>query len=1088
MTPSGPQNARILILGDWPEQLDFARQQPFTGGSGQELGRLVQEAGGMLSTCMLAILSSRPAPTIKGKEDFSSWLCHTKSPKNHSWTKHRDSWIDATLAADVEKAHKLIALVKPNVIIALGNLAMFALTGLTSVKKWRGSQLSYVSLDWACQLIPAYHPRYIQRDYSVRATTVQDFRRAFRVSDSPSAVKPNWEFQVRPSFSSAVLSLRKLQTQIEKSSTRISVDIETRAGHLACIGFAVDKHKAFCIPLMCAERAEGYWSATEELVLVQMMQEALTHPNARCFGQNFIYDIQYIYRFWFFVPNTWYDTMLTQHLLFPGTPKGLDYLASLYSAYYVYWKDDGKLWDASTGEDQLWTYNCEDCVRTYEVMEQQQPLIAQMGLEAQWDFQQNKLYSMLLKAMFRGVKADLKNKTALSFRLMGEITEREQWLEKALGHPINIKSPLQMQTLFTSDLGFKPVISRKTGRPTLDDKALASIKTKEPALTSVITKIQELRSLGVFKSTFVDARLDADGRLRSSYNPAGTDTFRLSSSENAFGSGMNFQNIPIGGSDPSDPDSLVLPNVRDLFLPDTGYTIFDMDLQSADFYTVVWEADDDEFRGALASGIDMHGLNAKSLFNLSCAAAEVKKLHNDKRQLAKIWCHACVTAGHEMLTPDGWVKVEDYKEGTPIAVWKNGRLFFEIPSAYNRDHAVDLVSFGGESWSQEMTWDHTVLYQNRGKYLSAKAVNTPPSARLPKGGFYEGSTTETRAALIQAYQSDGYIDERGRLHFHFSKQRKVDRLLSIWPLSTIYRNKDGTQRIICHEHGLDISQKVPGSWMLDWDGDSLDSWLAELEHWDGHKRNSGRVEISSVNPQVREWVSTIAHLRGKAAAWYDPPESGFGSTVYGTSVNNRPFARLDSMKISRRAVEPTPVYCPQTSTGFWLFRREGKIGVTGNTNYGAGATNMARACGITVKEAERLRARWFQMHPGIAEWHRRAEAELNLHRRVSNAFGYRMIFFDRVEAALPVALAWTPQSTTGCVINRAWANIEAALPEVEMLIQVHDSLVGQVPTHLYTPEYEARILQAARVLVPYSKPMYIPAGIKSSAVSWGACS
>lgn len=797
MIPVGPQNARILILGDWPDQLDVMKGQPFSSSIGLELGRLLHEAGGMLSSCMLSVLSTRLPALVKGKEDFSKWLCHTKSPKNHLWKRLHTSWVDQELANDIEKTHALIALVKPNVIIALGNLSLLALTGRTSIKKWRGSQLVYESDDWTCQVVPAYHPRYIQRDYSVRAVTVHDLRRVLRISTSPVATTPSWVFQVRPSFSEALLSLRKLRAKVEAAPTPISVDIETRAGHLACIGFATDKKKAFCIPLMCVERKEGYWSATEELVLINEMREVMTHRNAKCFGQNFLYDVQYIYRFWFFVPNIWYDTMLTQHLLFPGTPKGLDYLASLYCEHYVYWKDDGKLWDESTGEDQLWTYNCEDCVRTFEVMENQLPSIAAQDLSAQWDFQQNHLYHLLLKAMFRGVRADIGNKAALSFSLMGEITEREQWLEKCLGHPLNVKSPKQMQELFSDDLKLKPVISRATGRPTLDDKALVTHATREPALRTFIGKIQELRSLSVFKSTFVDAKLDSDKRLRSSYNPAGTDTFRLSSSENAFGSGLNFQNVPLGGSDPDDPDSLVLPNVRELFLPDPGFTIFDMDLQSADFYTVVWEADDQEFRDMLASGADTHGVNAKDLFGLSCASGEVKKFHKDKRKLAKIWCHA--------------------------------------------------------------------------------------------------------------------------------------------------------------------------------------------------------------------------------------------------------------------------------------------------TNYGAGPTTMSRACGITIHEAERLRSRWFQMHPGISRWHKRTEAELHSHHRVTNKFGYRFIFFDRIDAALPQALGWTPQSTTGCVINRAWDNIDRTLPDCEILIQVHDSLVGQVPTHLYTPAYELQILAASRIIVPYDKPMIIPAGIKSSTLSWGDC-
>lgn len=56
-----------------------------------------------------------------------------------------------------------------------------------------------------------------------------------------------------------------------------------------------------------------------------------------------------------------------------------------------------------------------------------------------------------------------------------------------------------------------------------------------------------------------------------------------------------------------------------------------------------------------------------------------------------------------------------------------------------------------------------------------------------------------------------------------------------------------------------------------------------------------------------------------------------------------------------------------------------------------------------------------------------------------------------------------------------------------MLIQVHDSLVGQYPTHLHDQMPE-RILAASRVSVPYAKTLIIPAGIKTSTRSWGDCS
>jgi DNA polymerase I-like protein with 3'-5' exonuclease and polymerase domains len=93
-----------------------------------------------------------------------------------------------------------------------------------------------------------------------------------------------------------------------------------------------------------------------------------------------------------------------------------------------------------------------------------------------------------------------------------------------------------------------------------------------------------LRSLGVFRSTFLEAPVDTDERMRCSFNITGTETFRFSSSENAFGSGMNLQNVPSGD------EGQGLPNVRKLFIADEGYEFFDIDLDSADARIVVKES------------------------------------------------------------------------------------------------------------------------------------------------------------------------------------------------------------------------------------------------------------------------------------------------------------------------------------------------------------------------------------------------------------------------------------------------------------------------------------------------------------------
>jgi len=88
--------------------------------------------------------------------------------------------------------------------------------------------------------------------------------------------------------------------------------------------------------------------------------------------------------------------------------------------------------------------------------------------------------------------------------------------------------------------------------------------------------------------------------MRTSFNLCGTETYRFSSSQNAFGNGLNFQNIPKGGE--TEDAGLDLPNVRNIFIPDDGKGFFDIDLDSADLRIVSWESDCQWMKEQFAAG------------------------------------------------------------------------------------------------------------------------------------------------------------------------------------------------------------------------------------------------------------------------------------------------------------------------------------------------------------------------------------------------------------------------------------------------------------------------------------------------------
>lgn len=155
------------------------------------------------------------------------------------------------------------------------------------------------------------------------------------------------------------------------------------------------------------------------------------------------------------------------------------------------------------------------------------------------------------------------------------------------------------------------------------------------------------------------------------------------------------------------------------------------------------------------------------------------------------------------------------------------------------------------------------------------------------------------------------------------------------------------------------------------------------------------------------------------------------------------------------------------------------------TNYGASAFTLHRNPDIrwALPRAEAFQRKWFTLHPGIREWHQRTQFRLHKDRTAENKFGYRIIYFDRVDGLLPQALAWVPQSTVAIVARRGALKLVKELPYVEVLMQVHDSLVFQVPNH--RAEEHDKIRKALEIVIPYDDPLIIPWGLAKSPVSWG---
>lgn len=245
----------------------------------------------------------------------------------------------------------------------------------------------------------------------------------------------------------------------------------------------------------------------------------------------------------------------------------------------------------------LWAYNALDCMITLEVFREIAPQLTAVT-ELTYDFERA-LQSPLLEMMLRGILVDQETR----WRMEQVLVEEKRRLEANLNlltqaldvESLNANSPPQMKDFFYNVLNLPPVYKHNRGDSTLtlDRDALEKLKAylwARPFINHILAIRDHTKLISVLRKG-----VDKDSRIRTSYNIAGTETGRLSSSTNAFGSGDNLQNWT--------------DRVRVVCVADPGRKLAYIDLEQAESRIVgacAWrDTGDDSYWRACESG-DLH--------------------------------------------------------------------------------------------------------------------------------------------------------------------------------------------------------------------------------------------------------------------------------------------------------------------------------------------------------------------------------------------------------------------------------------------------------------------------------------------------
>lgn len=325
MPPYGPKNAKIVVIGDYPGETDEKHGVPFCGGSGEELRIMMELVGIKKSDCYLTNVFKHRPPG--GKLD--AWLCSKKElPNGYGLGSIAAAkYLRAEYAGAVTELHEELGTLHPNLILALGATACWAL-GLGSISQSRGV---VAPTRWG-KCLPIYHPSAVLQQWSLRPVTIIDLQKAAFESTFPEVRRPKRQLLVEPTLPEVV----DFFAQYLHPAKEVSVDIENPGGQLNCIALAPSPTLAICIPFVDLRKPDAcYWTLDEEKVVWRLLQDLLVRrtldDTVGIIGQNFLYDAQHLAKAGLRVARIRHDTMLMHHAGWPEMLKGLGFLGSVYT-------------------------------------------------------------------------------------------------------------------------------------------------------------------------------------------------------------------------------------------------------------------------------------------------------------------------------------------------------------------------------------------------------------------------------------------------------------------------------------------------------------------------------------------------------------------------------------------------------------------------------------------------------------------------------------------------------------------------------------------------------------------------------------
>jgi len=395
----------------------------------------------------------------------------------------------------------------------------------------------------------------------------------------------------------------------------LSIDLETTSPNpmladIVGVALCPAPHESYYVPVAHRALTDSSSPQLDLPLVLDKLKPVIESEKIAKIGQNLKYELVVLEKYGLSLNGIAFDTMIAAHMIDSSRNSySLDELARLYMGHQmISYKDVTGTGKSKIGFDEVELevardYACEDADAAMLLSNILAPQLEEVELTDVFRDIELKFIRVLAKIEMNGVKVDGAKLKDLSKEFDGALKEIEGEIFSEVGFEFNLNSPLQLREVLFETLDLPQKKLTKTGEPSTDVEVLTDLSK----FHKVPEKVLEHRTLSKLKSTYVDAlpRLinPVTGRIHTSFNPVGSSTGRLSSSD------PNLQNIPIKTAQGR--------RIREAFIPEEGFTLLSADYSQIELRLLAHFSGDDSLIEAFLNDSDIHNRTAAEIFGVT---------------------------------------------------------------------------------------------------------------------------------------------------------------------------------------------------------------------------------------------------------------------------------------------------------------------------------------------------------------------------------------------------------------------------------------------------------------------------------------